>query len=314
MDGSVYSPQVLKRMTWLSGLLPFEQVSRVLGWIGGLSIPRSSVYDQVAKRGERLEQQRLWQQEHVSYERVVLGEQSSDPHEIKSVSLDGGMVHIRGEGWKEFKVGSISTVTGLDDESRAEPAHTTTLSETGYTAVLGEVNTFAAALWALAVQHGVPTAHRSAVTADGAAWIWNLVGDYFPDSVQIVDWYHADQHLAEAAQALFPQNETAATGWRKQMQTPLYMGNITPIVTYLNQTQLEEHAHYFLTHHRRMQYLEFREQGFPIGSGSVESGIKQFKARLSGAGMHWSRRGAQRMLTLRAAVLSHTFDDLWDAA
>ena len=87
-------------MTWLSGLLPFEQVSRVLDWIGGLAIPKSSVYDQMMKQSERLEQYRLWQQEHVRYERVVLEEQSSDPSDVKSVSLDGGMIHLRSEGWK----------------------------------------------------------------------------------------------------------------------------------------------------------------------------------------------------------------------
>jgi hypothetical protein len=301
-------------MTWLSGLLPFEPVSRVLDWIGGLTIPKSSVYDQVAKQGQRLEQQRRWQQEHVSYERVVLGEPSSDRKDVNSVSLDGGMIHIRGEGWKEFKVGSISRVTCQETSRRAAPVASVALSETTYTAVLGEVNVFAPALWALAVQRGVPTAHRSSVTADGAAWIWNLVSDYFPDSVQIVDWYHADHHLAQAALALFPQDEGAANDWRKQMQMPLYIGNIKPIVSRLEQAQLEEHAHYFQTHQRRMQYLEFRENGFPIGSGAVESGIKQFKARVSGAGMHWSRQGAQRMLSLRSAVLSDLFDALWDAA
>jgi hypothetical protein len=256
----------------------------------------------------------LWQQEHVSYERVVLDEPSSDPHNVKSVSLDGGMVHIRDEGWKEFKVGSVSAIGRQHDGNSAQAATRVTLSGTTCVAVLGEVNAFAPALWVLAVQQGVPTAYRSNVTADGAVWIWNLVGDYFPDSVQIVDWYHADQHLAEAAAALFPQDAGAATRWRKQMQTPLYLGDITPIVTPLEQAQREGQAHYFHMHQRRMQYLEFREEGFPIGSGGVESGIKQFKSRLSGAGMHWSRSGAQRMLTLRAAVLSHTFDDLWLAA
>ena len=63
-----------------------------------------------------------------------------------------------------------------------------------------------------------------------------------------------------------------------------------------------------------MQYQDFREQGYPIGSGTVESGIKQFKARLTGPGMRWSRIGAQRMLTIRAAVLSDNFDDLWSVA
>jgi hypothetical protein len=63
-----------------------------------------------------------------------------------------------------------------------------------------------------------------------------------------------------------------------------------------------------------MQYHQFRDEGFPIGSGTVESGIKQFKWRLSGPGMRWSRKGANRMIVIRTAVLSNTFDDLWQAA
>jgi hypothetical protein len=63
-----------------------------------------------------------------------------------------------------------------------------------------------------------------------------------------------------------------------------------------------------------MQYQEFREEGYPIGSGTVESGIKQFKARLTGPGMRWSRPGAEQMLVVRAAVLAHDFDPLWAAA
>jgi len=59
---------------------------------------------------------------------------------------------------------------------------------------------------------------------------------------------------------------------------------------------------------------EFREEGYPIGSGTVESGIKQFKARLTGSGMRWSRPGAERMLIVRASVLGDSFDALWQAA
>lgn len=63
-----------------------------------------------------------------------------------------------------------------------------------------------------------------------------------------------------------------------------------------------------------MQYQEFWEMGYPIGSGSVESGVKQFKQRLTGAGMRSAAERGQRMITLRAAVLSDTFDALWHAA
>lgn len=74
---------------------------------------------------------------------------------------------------------------------------------------------------------------------------------------------------------------------------------------------LTDHSRYFHVHQRRMQYQEFQEQLFPIGSGTVESGIKQFKARLSGAGMRWVRHAAQHMLIIRAAVLGKHFDQLW---
>ena len=60
-----------------------------------------------------------------------------------------------------------------------------------------------------------------------------------------------------------------------------------------------------------MQYLEFREEGYPIGSGMVESGAKQFKARFTGPGMRWSRQGIERLIPVRSAIMSNQFDALW---
>ena len=75
-------------------------------------------------------------------------------------------------------------------------------------------------------------------------------------------------------------------------------------------------ATYFSNNRDRMQYQDLREESWPIGSGVVESGVKQFKARVTGPGMRWSRAGAQNMLVLRAAILSgqKRFDDLWSRA
>lgn len=228
------------------------------------------------------------------------------------------MMNIRGEGWKEFKVGTVFDVeprTGRDPRTGEEVEQPYAVN-THYVAVLGEVSQFSLALWALAVRYQVATALRSAVIADGAEWEWNLADDDFPDSNQIVDWYHADEHLAEAAQALYPDDPAAAAQWRHQMHTPLFAGQIWRIVRDLERASLSTHAHYFHTHQRRMQYQEFREEGFPIGSGTVESGVKQFKARLTGPGMRWSRPNAQRMPVIRSAVLGDEddFDTLWAAA
>ena len=173
---------------------------------------------------------------------------------------------------------------------------------------------FAPALWAVAVEQDLPRAARSSVTADGAEWIWNLTADLFPDSTQIVDWYHATQHLAQAAHALFPHDADRAMQWYRSMQNPLFRGEIWRITRPLMQADLADQARYFEHHQRRMLYQEFREDGWLIGSGPVESEIKQFKIRLTGPGMRWSRPNAERMLVIRSAVLSDDFDTLWAAA
>src|SRR5262245_4180772 len=162
---------------------------------------------------------------------MPLGAVATDHPQVKGVSLDGGMVNIRGEGWKEVKVDAVyDVVLHLErDERTGEYADFPHAQSIAYTAVLGDVEQFSPALWALAVAHEVPTAQQSSVTADGAEWIWNVAADYFPDSAQIVDWFHACQHLSDAAQALFPDQPTQADTWFKAYQDDLFLGNIHAI-------------------------------------------------------------------------------------
>ena len=89
------------------------------------------------------------------------------------------------------------------------------------------------------------------------------------------------------------------------------MGRIHTIIDTLTESGHEDLALYFDRHQRRMQYQQFREEGLPMGSGMVESGVKQFKLRLCGTGMRWDEDNANTMLVLRAAALSDEFDDLW---
>lgn len=302
-------------MVWLSALLPYGQAEEVFARIGQVQRPDATLWRQVQRHGERLQGYEARQQTQANPERVILAG-GPDHQQPKGVSMDGGMVHIRGEGWKEFKAGVVYDVGQRPsrDPHTGEQVDLACAQASRYTAVLGDVAQFAPALWAIAVEHDLPRAARSSVTADGAEWIWNLAADLFPDSAQIVDWYHATQHLAQAAHALCPQEEARAGEWYRAMLDPLFRGEVWKIVLPLTQAGLADHARYFDHHQRRMQYQEFREEGWLIGSGPVESEIKQFKARLSGPGMRWARPNAQRMLLLRSAVLSNRFDALWAAA
>lgn len=166
------------------------------------------------------------------------------------------------------------------------------------------------------MQQDLPTARHRSVVADGALWIWDLAEDICPDGQQVVDWFHAVEHLSEAAHALYPSPDQAAKrqSWLKRYKDHLYMGRVHKVIYSLHNHGPSHLATYFERHQRRMQYLVFREEGLPIGSGTVESGVKQFKQRFSGTGMRWHAENADRMLVIRSAVLSDDFHNLWRAA
>lgn len=145
---SVYSPDLAQQMVWLSGLLPYEQCQEVFADIGERMVPASSIWRQTQQHGERLQAYVERQREQVSVERVVLPDIRYDHEQRKGLSLDGGMVNIRGEGWREMKVGAVFDMhlkhqrhpySGeWDDMPHGEQIH--------YTAVLGDKTAFTPAL------------------------------------------------------------------------------------------------------------------------------------------------------------------------
>jgi hypothetical protein len=306
LDASVYSPGLKQDLVWLSGLLPYAQAEAVMARIGKRTISDSSVWRTVKRQGHRL----TAEPERTDLKAAVPTEDDQPWDWGKMLSMDGGMVNIRQEGWKELKVGLIGNVVSDDppDSSVIPEVHTVPLV---YTAVLGDVEAFAPVLVQAAQAHGFFEATPSSIPADGATWIWGIADRHFPQSTQIVDWYHARQHLADAAQARFPDCPQQATAWFQAQTDVLFEGPLDLLLTELNEAGLAEFAHYFETHQARMRYLDFQEAGLPIGSGSVESEVKQFKQRLTAPGMRWSRPGAERMIPIRAAVLDNSFDARW---
>ncbi len=301
------SPLLARNAVWLSSLLPYAQAEEVLARIGGYQLPATSLWEQTQQVGQAwLTEQ---QKRQVGVERTRWAAERYQPRLRKSVSMDGGMVHVRGEGWKELKVGVVGTFVPPWELDESDTARSHDLH---YTAHLGGADSFAAGLWQMAVEQQVPYAGQVVVTADGAAWIWRLAADLFPCSTQIVDWYHASQQLAALAQARCPDSAQAAHGWGDQLKRCLWQGECWQVIAQLRAAGLP--TGYFEDHQRRMDYPAFRAEGYPIGSGTTESGVKQYKHRLCGAGMRWSRPGVERMVVLRSAVMEGSFDRRWAAA
>ena len=146
-------------------------------------------------------------------------------------AMDGAMVYIRGEEWKELKVGCLYEVEAepsLDKETGdwIEVGHA---RKTSYVSHLGGPEEFGKKMWTEAKRRDWLHALDTQVVGDAATWIWNLVQTYLYDARQVVDWYHATEHLALAAQLAFGENSPEALRWFKQQETPLFQGHADPV-------------------------------------------------------------------------------------
>jgi len=190
-----------------------------------------------------------------------------------------------------------------------------------YVAHLGGPEEFGKLLWGEARQREWTKAIDTQVVGDGAVWIWNQVAEHFYDSHQLVDWYHGTEHLARAAEGLYGNQVVARQRWLNEQKLILFQGQAEAIGEVLcekaeekqgeaKQNLLQE-AGYFENHKRRMDYLEMRMDGWLIGSGTVESGAKQYKERFTGPGMRWKRSGAEHLIPIRSAIMTGTFHQHW---
>jgi hypothetical protein len=228
---------------------------------------------------------------------------------------DGEPAHTR-----EVKLGCVFTQTGWDEEGYPirDPDSTT------YTGAIETAEEFGKRIYLEAWNRGWSRAEKKVVMGDGAEWIWNLAEPYFPGAVQIVDLYHARQHLWELARKLHPNDGLEQKLWIKTHQRRLLdKGKIEKLVVSLRSIRstnpevsekIRIEADYFDRNAERMRYPRFRRQHLFIGSGVIEAGCKTvIGSRLKQSGMFWTVRGANAIIALRCCHLNGRFEDYWEA-
>ena len=227
---------------------------------------------------------------------------------------DGQPAHTR-----EVKLGCVFTQTGWDEEGYAirDPNSTT------YTGAIETAEEFGKRIYLEAWNRGWSRAAKKVVMGDGAEWIWNLAEPYFPGAVQIVDLFHARQHLWELARRLYPNDEVNQKAWIKVHQRRLLdKGKIEKLVGALHAIhtinaevaeKIRIEADYFERNAERMRYPKFRRQHLFVGSGVIEAGCKTvIGSRLKQSGMFWTVRGANAIIALRCCHLNGRFEDYWE--
>jgi hypothetical protein len=320
-----WSERVEQQVTKLSVKHSFGKAVEEYQELLGVALLKTTAWERTQERGARLRERRqaaaeqAWQlpkrQEVLAGQRLEAVKQG--------VSMDGVLVYILGEEWKEVKVGCVfeyETYTEYCRQTR-EAKEVVKARQQSYVAHLGEPEPFAKLLSAEAERRGYDQAQQRACVGDGAKWIWNVSSLCFPTAQEVVDWHHAMEHVWLAAHLGDEWDAAHRKRWVKQREEELWLGHARTVAAQVEalaqarptqQEALHTEAGYFYNNHRRMQYQALHEEGYPIGSGTIESGCKQLvQARMKGAGMRWSRPGAENMLALRSEYLSGRWDDAW---
>lgn len=298
--------------------MSFEDAAEILEKVGGIQLSDSTAWRKAQKWGEKLKVAE--EEQAVAAQQKPVETTPNVREERMGAAADGVIIYVRKEGWKELKLGSVFQIEPrkVHDERLDEDVIVGHAVGQTYVAHLGGPQSFAQKWFAEARRRNWLQVRKTQVLGDGAVWIWNQAEEHFSGSEQTVDWYHAKQHLFAACMTLHPDGSLAAQRWMNKHTELLFQGHAEQIARSLQATAqphpgAADQAGYFDNNHRRMNYMELREQGWVIGSGMIESGGKQFKARFAGPGMRWSREGAERLLPVRAAILGNQFDRLWKA-
>lgn len=239
-------------------------------------------------------------------------------------SLDGVMVPLQRE-WRELKnltwyrvepVRSFqkrrhhASQVGEQNHLQAQDIH--------YYCDIQTAQDFDRLFWATAYRHHADLYEELVFVCDGAAWIWNLIERHFPHAVQIVDWYHASEYLPPIAEAVFGRGTAEYDAWLEQARRFLWEGQIDDLIHDCRllangppADAVQTAVTYFTNNQHRMDYAHFRQQGYFIGSGTVESAGKQIAGmRLKRSGARWTEAGAVQTAKARAAWLSGAWQAL----
>jgi hypothetical protein len=328
MSGTSFTPGVKCAVARLAASEPFESASRTLWELCGINVCSKDTERISESVGEVIEAERTSLIEDAFSEDRDVVHSDDDPVPVVYCEYDGTGIPARkaetegraGKGedgaakTREMKTGCIFTQHGTDEGGR--PVRDK--GSTSYFAAIEKADDFGRRVYAEAMRRGAGNAKRRVIIGDGARWIWNIADTHFPDATQIVDLYHAKEHICGLLREVV-SDEAERKCLNDRMYALLESGRIGALTEAISALPTKGKAQrellrietaYFKNNAHRMRYASFRQQGLFVGSGVIEAGCKNvIGKRLKQSGMHWSVKGANSIAALRCAVISGDFDN-----
>ena len=331
--GTSFSPGVRRMIGQVGAKEAFREGRKDLEVLAGVSVTTKTVERLSETAGEQIESLNQMESEQILSGKIVpLVRKFSVPKMY--IAIDGSGVPVvarETEGrqgkdetgrakTREAKLGCVFTQMSVD-------ANGYPIREEDSTTYVGAIETaelFGKRIYAEAVRRGMNESEMVVILGDGARWIWGIAGDHFYGGTQIVDIYHAREHLEKLSKLIYGSDRERSKGWSAVRREQLDAGNVHEIVTAMRrlrprdkgvQKAVRNEIDYFQTNAERMRYGDFRKQGLFVGSGVVEAGCKTvFGQRLKLSGMHWTVKGANAIIALRCCQLSGRWEDLWEGS
>lgn len=299
------TPEVWSEAVELATEVPYRRVEEVLGR-HGMEVSDSTVEALVKEVGGELAAAETAQAE--ATERRLASHRAVQAPERLYVSVDGRSARVSAE-WRELKVGVVYETAAREwDEDGRPPA----AERIGSFAHFGSVEEFCKRFYVELERRGVFQAQEVVLVADGAEWIWQRVRALLPVGtrvVEILDFYHAAENLAKAVTAVYGEGTAAGQECFRRLRWRLKTGQRRAVMALLRELgarapsadaegTVNRVLGYFRQHWERIRYLEFRSQGYHIGSGVVESQCKRLGQRVKGPGMNWHPAGLAALLAV----------------
>jgi hypothetical protein len=296
-NGFRMSSYLQELLAYLGSDYVFEEASAVLEKLLGLKISAKQVERVSEKIGHILEED---QAERVANELAFSSalEESQDVYTY--VQIDGSMVFTREEKWKELKLGRIFQQS-IDELLTAKNIP---IKHSEYSGYLGDSTTFLARLKQL-----IPKVECPIFIADGAPWIWRWIEENYPNSVQILDYYHAMGYVHDFAKTAFAVPEKRKS-WIDGVKNYLFTNRIQGLIRHFQYLEtkivgesleaLQKLIRYYQVNQNRMFYGFYKEKNLMIGSGAIEAAHREVvQKRMKLSGQRWSKKGVQAILQLR---------------
>lgn len=324
LDKGETTRQVRQWIAFLAPLLGFVQAGEALRTLREVDLSSSTIERIAVCVGTSL--RKAQREEADLHQKDCLPDKRTACPKRLYIGADGIMTPLR-EPWK--KDGSVGSLTCRFGECKTGVVYETSTDKQGrdsrvrmraYTATLEGIETFEPLLATLAHRCGQHAAKEVIVLGDGAIWLWYMFGRQFPGAIQILDFYHACEHLGRVGNAMYGKDTDLSRAWQKARQAQLKADGVAEVVKLIRAWEPAEEAHreirriesaYFAANAERMRYQTYLQKGYQIGSGVVEAACKHVvHQRLDQAGMHWRVPTAEAIVALRAAQLSTSPTDL----